>query len=161
MRQNVSRSGCFHFFALVDWRLITLARPGAQVCGVVQQAAHWCPSTSSRLCVLQARALGLLGSSHWKGGSRGGPSNRRGALRGGRGGAALRRSLNVIDHRPRKVFVQGMDEGDKENLQAHFAVSSGPGGNGTEGSCCSVLLSLVLSLSRSLSLFNQVIQLSE
>ncbi|XP_077559106.1 zinc finger protein swm isoform X2 [Haemaphysalis longicornis] len=69
----------------------------------------------------QARALGLLGSSHWKGGSRGGPSNRRGALRGGRGGAALRRSLNVIDHRPRKVFVQGMDEGDKENLQAHFA----------------------------------------
>lgn len=67
----------------------------------------------------QARALGLLGS-HWKGG-RGGPSNRRGALRGGRGGAALRRSLNVIDHRPRKVFVQGMDEGDKENLQAHFA----------------------------------------
>lgn len=35
--------------------------------------------------------------------------------------AALRRSLNVIDHRPRKVFVQGMDEGDKENLQAHFA----------------------------------------
>ncbi|EEC01761.1 RNA recognition rrm/rnp domain, putative [Ixodes scapularis] len=26
-----------------------------------------------------------------------------------------------FDHRPRKVFVQGMDEGDKENLQAHFA----------------------------------------
>lgn len=70
----------------------------------------------------QARALGLLGGgSHWKGGGRGGPPNRRGALRGGRGGAALRRSLNVIDHRPRKVFVQGMDEGDKENLQAHFA----------------------------------------
>ncbi|XP_065289350.1 RNA-binding protein 26 isoform X2 [Dermacentor albipictus] len=68
----------------------------------------------------QARALGLLGGQ-WKG-SRGGPPGRRGALRGGRGGgAALRRSLNVIDHRPRKVFVQGMDEGDKENLQAHFA----------------------------------------
>ncbi|XP_075544862.1 RNA-binding protein 26-like isoform X3 [Dermacentor variabilis] len=67
-----------------------------------------------------ARALGLLGGQ-WKG-SRGGPPGRRGALRGGRGGgAALRRSLNVIDHRPRKVFVQGMDEGDKENLQAHFA----------------------------------------
>lgn len=71
---------------------------------------------------IQARALGLLGGQ-WKG-SRGGPPGRRGALRGGRGGgAALRRSLNVIDHRPRKVFVQGMDEGDKENLQAHFAVS--------------------------------------
>lgn len=70
----------------------------------------------------QARALGLLGGQ-WKGSSRGGPSGRRGALRGGGrgGGAALRRSLNVIDHRPRKVFVQGMDEGDKENLQAHFA----------------------------------------
>lgn len=68
----------------------------------------------------QARALGLLGGQ-WKG-SRGGPPGRRGALRGGRGGgAALHRSLNVIDHRPRKVFVQGMDEGDKENLQAHFA----------------------------------------
>ncbi|KAL1432840.1 hypothetical protein MTO96_013040 [Rhipicephalus appendiculatus] len=70
----------------------------------------------------QARALGLLGGQ-WKGSSRGGPPGRRGALRGGGrgGGAALRRSLNVIDHRPRKVFVQGMDEGDKENLQAHFA----------------------------------------
>lgn len=68
----------------------------------------------------QARALGLLGGQ-WKGnGGRGGPPGRRGTLRG-RGGAALRRSLNVIDHRPRKVFVQGMDEGDKENLQAHFA----------------------------------------
>uniref|UniRef100_A0A131YM52 RNA-binding protein 26 n=1 Tax=Rhipicephalus appendiculatus TaxID=34631 RepID=A0A131YM52_RHIAP len=69
-----------------------------------------------------ARALGLLGGQ-WKGSSRGGPPGRRGALRGGGrgGGAALRRSLNVIDHRPRKVFVQGMDEGDKENLQAHFA----------------------------------------
>ncbi|XP_040070393.1 RNA-binding protein 26 isoform X1 [Ixodes scapularis] len=68
----------------------------------------------------QARAMGLV--SQWKGG-RGGFASRRGASRGGgRGGAGVvRRGLNTVDHRPRKVFVQGMDEGDKENLQAHFA----------------------------------------
>lgn len=67
----------------------------------------------------QARSLGLLGQ--WKGGARGGPPGRRGSLRGGARGGASRRGLNVIDHRPRKVYIQNMDEGDKENLQAHFA----------------------------------------
>ncbi|CAN7937527.1 unnamed protein product [Ixodes hexagonus] len=70
----------------------------------------------------QARAMGI--TNQWKG-ARGGFAGRRGggaSRGGGRAGAtAARRGLNSVDHRPRKVFVQGMDEGDKENLQAHFA----------------------------------------
>ncbi|XP_064482189.1 RNA-binding protein 26-like isoform X2 [Ornithodoros turicata] len=65
----------------------------------------------------QARALGLLGQ--WRG--RGGAARRGGAVLRGRGLMSARSRLNVIDHRPRKVFVKGMDGGDKENLQAHFA----------------------------------------